>query len=149
MWVLVKVEPDKNIILVTNTGKGKQVEFDFFRTHGRGTMGQLIYKLSDDMYLVSVQGVNDDNDVVCITKKGQTIRTHVNGISSQGRNAGGVNVFKMKTDDDYIVAMAVTNYQEDEPEITENPETDINTDVSEVGTNENEQISVSSDNENE
>ena len=146
---LVKVEPDKNIILVTNTGKGKQVEFDFFRTHGRGTMGQLIYKLSDDMYLVSVQGVNDDNDVVCITKKGQTIRTHVNGISSQGRNAGGVNVFKMKTDDDYIVAMAVTNYQEDEPEITENPETDNNSDVSEVGTNENEQISVSSDNENE
>ena len=146
---LVKVEPDKNIILVTNTGKGKQVEFDFFRTHGRGTMGQLIYKLSDDMYLVSVQGVNDDNDVVCITKKGQTIRTHVNGISSQGRNAGGVNVFKMKTDDDYIVAMAVTNYQEDEPEITENTETDNNSDVSEVGTNENEQISVSSDNENE
>ena len=109
-------------------------------------MGQLIYKLSDDMYLVSVQGVNDENDVVCITKKGQTIRTHVNGISSQGRNASGVNVFKMKTDDDYIVAMAVTNYQEDEPE---DQEAIDNNDVSEVGTNENEQIPTTSNEENE
>jgi DNA gyrase subunit A len=116
---LVKVESDKSIILVTNTGKGKQVDFDLFTRHGRGTMGQLIYRLGESMYLVSAQGVNDENDVVCITKKGQTIRTHVNGISAQGRNAAGVNVFRMKTDDDYIVAMTVTNYQEDEPEISE------------------------------
>ena len=129
---LVKVEEGKTIILVTDQGKGKQVEFDFFRTHGRGTMGQKIYNLPDNAYLVSAQGVNDENDVVCITKKGQTIRTHVNGISSQGRNAGGVNVFRMKTDDDYIVAMTVTDYQEDEPEEAETPE---NTEISELGTN--------------
>ena len=129
---LVKVEEGKTIILVTDQGKGKQVEFDYFRTHGRGTMGQKIYNLPDNAYLVSAQGVNDENDVVCITKKGQTIRTHVNGISSQGRNAGGVNVFRMKTDDDYIVAMTVTDYQEDEPEEAENPE---NTEISELGTN--------------
>ena len=129
---LVKVEEGKTIILVTDQGKGKQVEFDYFRTHGRGTMGQKIYNLPDDAYLVSAQGVNEENDVVCITKKGQTIRTHVNGISSQGRNAGGVNVFRMKTDDDYIVAMTVTDYQEEEPEEAENPE---NTEMSELGTN--------------
>ena len=129
---LVKVEEGKTIILVTDQGKGKQVEFDYFRTHGRGTMGQKIYNLPDNAYLVSAQGVNDENDVVCITKKGQTIRTHVNGISTQGRNAGGVNVFRMKTDDDYIVAMTVTDYQEDEPEEAENSE---NTEMSELGTN--------------
>ena len=122
---LVKVEPDKNIVLVTEQGKGKQVDFDLFKAHGRGTMGQLIYKLADCTYLVSALGVNDENDLVCITKKGQTIRTHVNGISSQGRAATGVNIVKMKTEDDYIVAMTVTDFQEEETE-----------DVSEVGTNE-------------
>jgi DNA gyrase subunit A len=101
------------------------------------------------MYLVSAQGVNDDNDVVCITKKGQTIRTHVNGISAQGRNATGVNVFRMKTDDDYIVAMTVTNYQEDEPENAEGAENAEVSDVSEVGTTENEQISTNSESEKE
>ena len=130
---LVRVEEGKNVILVTNSGKGKQVDFDFFKAHGRGTMGQLIYKLKDDMYLVSALGVNDENDLVCITKKGQTIRTHVNGISSQGRAASGVNVFKMKTDDDYIVAMTVTDYQEEEPE----EEILAEGDTAELGTIEN------------
>jgi DNA gyrase subunit A len=122
---LVKVEEDKNIVLVTEKGKGKQVDFDLFKAHGRGTMGQLIYKLSENTYLVSALGVNDENDLVCITKKGQTIRTHVNGISSQGRAATGVNIVKMKTEDDYIVAMTVTDYQEEETE-----------EISEVGTND-------------
>lgn len=115
---LVKVEQNKNIVLVTEQGKGKQVDFDLFKAHGRGTMGQLIYKLSIGTYLVSALAVNDENDLVCITKKGQTIRTHVNGISSQGRAATGVNIVKMKTEDDYIVAMTVTDYQEDEIEDT-------------------------------
>ena len=122
---LVKVEPNKNVVLVTEKGKGKQVDFDLFKAHGRGTMGQLIYKLQEGTYLVSALGVNDENDLVCITKKGQTIRTHVNGISIQGRAAGGVNIVKMKTEDDYIVAMTVTDYQEEETEET-----------AEVGTND-------------
>ena len=131
---LVKVEEGKNIILVTDRGKGKQVDFETFKRHGRGTMGQLIYKLQDDAYLVSALGINEQNDIVCITKKGQTIRTHVNEISLQGRSAGGVNVFKMKTEDDYIVAMTLTDYQEEEEEIPENAE---NTETAEVGTIEN------------
>ena len=129
---LVKVEEGKTVILVTDKGKGKQVDFELFMKHGRGTMGQKIYNLPANAYLVSALGVNDENDVVCITKKGQTIRTHVNGISSQGRNAGGVNIFRMKTDDDYIVAMTVTDYQEDEPE---EDEIAANIEIAELGTN--------------
>ena len=122
---LVKVEEGKNIVLVTEQGKGKQVDFDLFKAHGRGTMGQLIYKLPENTYLVSALGVNNENDLVCITKKGQTIRTHVNGISTQGRAATGVSIVKMKTEDDYIVAMTVTDYQEEETD-----------EVAEVGTND-------------
>ena len=143
---LVKVEEGKSIILVTDQGKGKQVDFELFMKHGRGTMGQKIYNLPENAYLVSALGVNDENDVVCITKKGQTIRTHVNGISTQGRNAGGVNIFRMKTDDDYIVAMTVTDYQEDEPE---EDETAGNIEISEVGTNAEAQERETQENEKE
>lgn len=132
---LVKVNNENRIVLVTQVGKGKQVDFDLFKTHSRGTMGQLIYKLVDDTYLVSALGVNDENDLVCITKKGMTIRTHVNGISQQGRAAAGVNVVRMKTEDDYIVAMTVTDYQEEE---TENENFDEN---AEIGMTENQEIS--------
>ena len=130
---LVKVEEGKNVVLVTEQGKGKQVDFDLFKAHGRGTMGQLIYKLPENTYLVSALGVNDENDLVCITKKGQTIRTHVNGISSQGRVASGVNIVKMKTEDDYIVAMTVTDYQEEETEeISENGTKDISSEEEKI-----------------
>ena len=54
----------------------------------------------------------------------------MNGISSQGRSATGVNVVKMKTNDDYIVAMTVTDYQEEEVE-SENSD---NVNISEIGT---------------
>ena len=143
---LVKVEEGKTVILVTDKGKGKQVDFELFMKHGRGTMGQKIYNLPANAYLVSALGVNDENDVVCITKKGQTIRTHVNGISSQGRNAGGVNIFRMKTDDDYIVAMTVTDYQEDEPE---EDETAANIEIAELGTNAEAPEQVVENNEKE
>ncbi|MCF0237571.1 MAG: DNA gyrase subunit A, partial [Sphaerochaetaceae bacterium] len=135
---LIKVEEGKRIVLVTEKGKGKQVEFDLFKAHGRGTMGQMIFKVSDDMHLVSALGVNDENDLVCITKKGMTIRTHVAEISNQGRSAGGVNVVRMKSDDDYIVAMTSVAYQEDESE-----------EDSENGINEEENSTIQKTNTNE
>ncbi len=143
---LVKVEDDRNIILVTNQGKGKQVDFNLFMRHGRGTGGQTIYKLSDETYLVSALGVNNENDVVCITKKGQTIRTHVDGISEQGRAASGVNIFRMKTDDDYIVAMTLTDHQEDENEEDEVLETE---NTSELGINQETPESSASEGDQE
>ena len=113
---LVKVSDDKDILMITNTGKGKRVNFEQFMQHSRGTAGQMIYGLEKETYLVSALGVNNENDVVCITKNGITIRTHVESISVQGRSAKGVNVVRMKTDDDYIVATAATDYQQDEVE---------------------------------
>ncbi len=73
-----------------------------------------IYRLTEDDYLVVALGVNDENDIVCITKNGITIRTHVEGISRQGRNASGVKVVTMKSDDDEIVAVSDTTRAEDE-----------------------------------
>lgn len=112
---LVKVFDDKRILMVTQNGKGKQVRFSEFNSHGRGTQGQKIYMIDDRTnYLVNAVSVNDDNDVVFITLNGQTIRVHVKEITIQGRNTTGVRVVKMKKEKDYIVAMAVTDYQEEE-----------------------------------
>lgn len=121
---LLKVDSKKKILMVTEAGKGKQVEYDEFMVHHRGTGGQAIYRLDDDRTgsLVAALSVNDSNDVVCITKKGITIRTHVDEISTQGRSAGGVNVFKMKVADDYIVSITDTVRQEDTEEDEENTE---------------------------
>jgi len=111
---LLKVDPSKRILMVTEKGKGKQVGYDQFMNHHRGTLGQKIFRLTDKgSSIINAVSVNEENDIVCVTLLGQTIRIHVRDISTQGRNASGVKVVTMKSSDDSIVALAST-YLDDE-----------------------------------
>ena len=76
-------------------------------------MGQKIYTV-EDSGLVGAVSVCDDDDVVFVTLKGQTIRVHAKDISIQGRAAMGVRVASFKKRDDSVNAIAVTAYQEAE-----------------------------------
>lgn len=130
---LVRVDPNNRILMVTENGKGKQVEFSQFMAHGRGTMGQKIYNIDEKTsYIVNALSVNNDNDVVFMTLQGQIIRVHVKDISIQGRNAAGIRVVTMKKSTDSLVAMAVTDYQEEESE----DEGEVTGDADEVVENE-------------
>ena len=120
---VVPVDNSKRILMITANGKGKQVRFDQFIAHGRGTMGQKIYTV-EDSGLIGAVGVDDDTDIVFITLKGQTIRVHAKDISIQGRAAMGVKVATFKKSGDKVNAIAVTSYQEEEPEETEAPATE-------------------------
>ena len=125
---LLRVQEDRKILMVTENGKGKQVEYSNFMAHHRGTGGQAIYRIDDrTRTIVAALSVNDENDIVCITKNGITIRTHVEEISTQGRGAGGVNVVRLKTEDDSIVSICKTDYQETEEEAEEATEQVIST----------------------
>jgi DNA gyrase subunit A len=132
---LLKVDFDKRILMVTENGQGKQVTFDSFSVHGRGTQGQKIYRIGGKAScIVGALSVNDENDVVCVTLMGQTLRIHVNHISIQGRNASGVKVVTMKSAKDCIVAIASTSGEEEE-EIDDDPET-----IENVPETNNEQV---------
>ena len=134
---LVRVDDDKRILMVTENGKGKQVRFSEFMAHGRGTQGQRIYSVDEKASgtLVNAVAVNDDNDVVFVTLNGQTIRVHVKDISIQGRNATGVKVVSFKKASDSIVAMAATEFQQEEDEAEE----ETNTVITEENTRETAQ----------
>ena len=123
---LLKVDDSKRILMITENGQGKQVTFDSFSVHGRATQGQKIYRLGGKAsYIVGVLSVSDENDVVCVTLLGQTLRVHVDAISVQGRNAAGVRVVSMKFSKDSIVAIASTvRDEEEEVEIPEQASAD-------------------------
>ena len=122
---LVKVENDKEILMITEQGKGKKVRFDEFMNHGRGTMGQKIYTIEKgENGIVDAFAVDDDTDVIFMTKKGQAIRVHTKDISTQGRSARGVKVAAFKKSGDSINAMAITSYQEEDPEDSESESVD-------------------------
>ena len=122
---LVKVENDKEILMITEQGKGKKVRFDEFMNHGRGTMGHKIYTIEKgENGIVDAFAVDDDTDVIFMTKKGQAIRVHTKDISTQGRSARGVKVAAFKKSGDSINAMAITSYQEEDPEDSESESVD-------------------------
>ena len=108
----VKVEEGKNILLLTELGKGKRTGFDSFSLHGRGTMGQRIYSLNEGDRLVGATSVSDDEDVILITKLGQVLRIPVSKISYQGKNASGVIIATFKKKNDRINAMDITIHED-------------------------------------
>jgi DNA gyrase subunit A len=111
---LLTVAADRRILMLTEKGQGKQIHFDEFRTHRRGTMGQKIYTFKDKTgYIVGALSVNDDDDLVCITATGQSLRIPVSTISIQKAYASGVVVAKLKKDDS-IVAIARTDAEKEE-----------------------------------
>jgi DNA gyrase subunit A len=116
---LLKVSDDRRILMITEKGQGKQIHFDEFRIHRRGTMGQKIYTFRDKTgFIVGTLAVNDDDDVVCITSMGQSIRIPVATISIQKAYASGVTVARLK-EGDTIVAIAKTDAEKEEEEIEE------------------------------
>lgn len=110
---LMKIDESKKILLVTEKGQGKRVNFSEFRNHGRGTMGQKIYTFRDKTgYIVSALAVKEDEDLVCVTALGQSIRVPVESISVQKAYASGVSVTRLRKGDT-IVAIAKTEAEDE------------------------------------
>ncbi|MEK6953260.1 MAG: DNA gyrase C-terminal beta-propeller domain-containing protein, partial [Nanoarchaeota archaeon] len=49
--------------------------------------------------VVGIKTVKDYDEIMCITDKGQIIRTEVNNISRVGRNSQGVRLIRLKEND--------------------------------------------------
>ena len=88
------VKSDDDVLLtVTDRGFGKRTSMDNFTRRGRGGQGVRAHRLPADRgVLVNGFLVEPDDDVLMITDGGVVIRTSVDDISIQGRDASGVRV---------------------------------------------------------
>ena len=82
---VLRVEENEHMFVITENGIGKRVEYDHFHPHGRGTRGQIAYK-SDDKTgeLVGTLSLGAEDDIVCITSRGVSIKLPVESIPIQG-----------------------------------------------------------------
>ncbi len=97
------IADDVRLLTITDAGYGKRTDVDQFNTQGRGGQGVRSHKLHADRGRV-ITGllVADDDQIFLINDSGTVIRTAVDTISVQGRDATGVRV--MNLDDDTRVA---------------------------------------------
>lgn len=110
---VVKVIDGKKVLLLTEKGYGKRVRFEDFNPHGRGTGGQRIFgNIEERGEIIGVLTVKDEDEIVCMTSQGKTLRVNVNTINVQGTSSTGVKVVKI-TAPDYLVGLDAVPVNED------------------------------------
>jgi DNA gyrase subunit A len=90
---------DVAILIVTDAGYGKRTQLDKFNRQGRGGQGVRGIKLTARKgFVVAAFMVGLDDDIFVINSGGTVIRMAVREISSQGRDATGVRVMNLESD---------------------------------------------------
>ena len=96
----VCVNSDEKMLLMTSYGCGKRVDFDEFMRHGRATGGQKGYNVTDKTgEVVGVISVTENDEIMCITSQGKSLRVPATKISEQGRAAQGVRILEISQPD--------------------------------------------------
>src|SRR4051794_3327927 len=105
------VQPDTQLLVVTENGYGKVTDIEEYPVKGRGTMGVKTIGLTEKKGgLAGALIVKEHHDLVFISQQGMVQRTSVRGISKQGRPAQGVRVMNLR-EDDTVSAVALVMEQ--------------------------------------
>lgn len=95
------------VLLVTSQGYAKKIDVTKFIAHARGTQGQRCYGNTDAKgKVISCLAVTDNDEVLCMTSKGKTIRVQASAIRVQGVSASGVRMVALDSGD-YIIGTSL------------------------------------------
>ena len=97
------------LLHVTERGYGKRTSVDDYPPKGRGGMGVVGIKILEEKGpVVGTLMVEEDDEILAVTRNGVLIRTRVEDISMQGRSASGVKIMT-PDDDDVVASIALVN----------------------------------------
>ena len=123
------VNPEKEILVISENGYGKRTKADDYRSQNRGGKGLITYKVSEKTgRLIGTVPVTDEDDLLIITGQGVIIRVSASEIPTLSRATSGVRLMKAKNAT--IVDFALTDREEEEEEPAEGegaPETTAET----------------------
>jgi DNA gyrase subunit A len=114
----------ERMLIISEYGYGKRVDFTEFSAHGRATGGQKIYTVSDKTgEIVGCVNVLDSEEIMCITSQGKSIKLKVKGIRVMGRAAQGVRILNIDKPDFVVGVDRIVKDDDkvDEPEAAEDP----------------------------
>ena len=101
------VQPDTELLVVTENGYGKRTAMEDYPVKGRGAMGVKTIGLTEKKGGVAgALIVREHQELLFISQNGMVQRTGVKGISKQGRPAQGVRVMNLR-EDDMVSAVAL------------------------------------------
>ena len=103
------------VLSITERGFGKQTPVEEYRVTNRGGIGIKNYMVTDKTGgVVGMKVVDGSEDILLVTQSGIMLRTAVENIRSAGRATQGVIVMRFKEEGDRVIAMALTDKEEEE-----------------------------------
>jgi DNA gyrase subunit A len=117
---MVVVEEDVNIFVISEKGYGKRTKVSQFTAHARGGVGirsAIVNSKTGKLMGVASLKQDDDQEVIIISKGGQTIRLGMGNIPEISRATQGVRVMRLK-DDDSVASMGLVKAEPPEDEET-------------------------------
>ena len=95
------LERGLQILVVMENGYGKRSDLRFYKVQNRGGRGMMTAKVTSKTgKVVSAHVVSEENkELAAVSRKGQVIRTAIEGISVLGRATQGVRVMKLEAGD--------------------------------------------------
>lgn len=142
MIVMSKADQQtQTIMVVSELGYGKRTRLNdedgepVYRITSRGGKGVKTLNVTDKTgKLVSIDSVNDDNDLMIINKSGITIRVKVSDLRVMGRATQGVRLINLEKRNDEIASVCKVDSESEENEINNMPD-DVNDNNTEEKTN--------------
>ena len=120
---IVNSEEDE-IIILTSNGYGKRTSVEDFKVKGRNGKGVKFMNLTDKNGIpVCLKTVTGEDDLMIITDKGMIVRTHLDEISTIGRDTQGVRIISLN-DGQNVASIAIVPRNDDEDEESFNTEDD-------------------------
>jgi DNA gyrase subunit A len=97
---MVVIKRDATLLVVTEKGMGKVTDIDEYRVQKRGGKGIITVNRTEKTgNVVALMEVLPEDEIMLITKQGIIIRSAVNEVRNTGRNAQGVRLVNLDTND--------------------------------------------------
>lgn len=111
------VEEDSSIFVISKYGYGKRTRVAQFTPHARGGVGirsAVVNAKTGELIGVKTLSEDDSQEVIIISKNGQTIRLGLKDTPALGRATQGVRIMRLN-DSDEVVSLALVD-KSDEPD---------------------------------
>lgn len=100
------VDGEKKIMTICENGFGKKSSFEDYRTAHRGGKGvKTIANIERNGTVVRSITVADDDELLMLTQEGMVLRISTADFRVLGRSTAGVKLFRMKKDNDRVIAV--------------------------------------------
>lgn len=108
MEVISKEQEGATLLVLSENGFGKRTSVKEYKRQGRGGSGIKLAKVNDKTgKIVKIEIVDNKEDLIVISKKGQTIRTKIGSVPRLGRDTQGVRVMRLSSSDKVASATCV------------------------------------------